>query len=184
MRSALLSFFATATIVAASTLSAHADTVDQFTFTFNGMPLVVFSLPQPLSPTGTTADGSIIFNAPVVFSSEATTDPVETFYSNQGMGGLEVVFMANNTEYGAIAHGPQLFAGADNAPTFSPGTVNLEDGSFAVFGTSYPTTDNSITISQTTSPVPEPSDIMLFGTGFLSLAGLAYRRFQRALRTS
>jgi PEP-CTERM motif len=88
--------------------------------------------------------------------------------------------MANNTEYGAIANGPQLFSGSVSAPSFSPGTVNLDDGSFAVFGTSYPTTDNSITINETTSPVPEPSDVMLFGTGFLGLAGLAYRRFLRA----
>jgi hypothetical protein len=180
MRFTPLSFFATVTIVAGSAISAHADTVDQFTFTFNGLPLITFSLPQPSSPSGTTADGSILFNAPIVFSGEATTDPIETFFSNQGLGGLEVMFIANNTEYGAIANGPQLFSGSVSAPIFSPGIVNLDDGSFAVFGTSYPTTNNSITISETTSPVPEPSDVMLFGTGFLGLAGLAYRRFLRA----
>jgi hypothetical protein len=180
MRSVLLSYFATATFVAASTFFAHADTVDQFTFTINGIPLVTFSLTQPSSPTSTTADGSIIFNAPILFSDAATTDPVETFYSNQEKGGLEVLFTANNTRYGAIAKGPQLFSGTETAPVFSPDTVNLDDGSFAVFATSFPTTDNSITISQTTSPVPEPPNMMLFGTGLFGFALLACRKFLTA----
>jgi PEP-CTERM motif len=56
-----------------------------------------------------------------------------------------------------------------NATNFEPGAANIIDGSVASVGAFAPS-------GTTTRPTPEPSSLMLFGTGLLTVAGALRRK--------
>jgi hypothetical protein len=146
--------------------AAKADTFD-FTVVDSASHTIQFSI-DAAAPV-TAIGGGFQVNAPVAYTLNTVAQGSDTmqFYDLSSGGGLM---------FGSIGqilnlYGPAVFAGTDSAPSFLVGTYNFSGYTF----NNQNTAPYSLTITQTlsnTSPVPEPADILLFGTGLLALAAV------------
>jgi len=154
-------------------LAAKADQMDTFTATGGGN---TFSFTLPASPTNGVLDSTYgnnafyIDNVPVDFNG-TTTDLRVEFFEPSNLGGLNLDNNGTFNLFGNIElFGPQLFTGSPSAPTFTLGTFSLANNGSD--GTPY-----SLTIA---SAVPEPSSLLLLGTGLMGVCGLVRRRIVKA----
>jgi len=128
---------------------AHAATMSDFSAT--GTPYGNISLTLPTSPTPSsfTADSFVLTSVSLIVDGDPATEDI-TFYTSAAGGG--------GGGGGARVMGDQLFSGPTSSPTFLSGSFTVGD---------FP-----VTISSPTSPVPEPSSLLLLGTGILGACGV------------
>jgi hypothetical protein len=165
----ITSCFVLAVFALFSATQAQADTIDNFTYQDAGN---TFSWQLPSSPTILPADiqpGSSFGITDVIYSeNDIPQNPASiVFFSFPNGGGFSL--FDSYTFQGILSSGPQIYSGSEDAPTFLTGTFSLPD----YFGTS-----NGIGIPATLTikSVPEPSSLMLLGTGMLALLGLALKK--------
>lgn len=139
----------------------YAGTIDNFTLTENNSEVFTFSLD---SSRVSTSNGSYFSIHNVAYDFNGIAQTPETFYFyTAGLGGG---VSSSEFSFG----NPQLFSGSTSAPTFLTGVFASYD-----FVVSAPAT---VTITPATSPVPEPSNMILFGTSILGAAGALKRKLR------
>jgi hypothetical protein len=148
---------------ALTTISAHAATIDLFTF--NGPEIVgPLTASIPASPTPASSVAGVSFDLSGIsatFEGNTLTGDV-TFFTAGGAGGGGTIFT-----------GPELFSGLVSSPTFILGTYSLSG--MADLGNGGPElVTGTLTISQA-GAVPEPLPVVMTGTGIFALMWILRR---------
>ena len=152
----LLSLLAAISLFASP--AAHASTIDNFTLTNNSDGSVLtFQLAE--APT-TVIDDYGGFELDDVATSVGPCDFL--FFDASNGGGL-------TADGSGLPYGPQLFSGTDANPMFLLGTFQLSDSP------DLSTDDYTLSISQVAA-TPEPSSLLLLGTGALAAFGIIKRK--------
>ncbi len=170
-------------LLATASLAAHADTF-YYTFTGANVDNFSFSVPSQYGPVNGGNSVKIAFDNVTVDLDGVTTNRQVAFSTPQNLGG--VMFTSATHAYSFI--GPQLFTGVFYKPlpqlpgyftqaTLLSGTYALQEiaGDHLGFGTLVVTGGPP----PVPSTVPEPSSLVLLGTGLAGTLATLRRKLRR-----
>lgn len=169
----LRSLLAAAALVASS-LAAHADTID-YTLTGGGITYT-FSLDQnPLTNPGfyATASDAFVTN-PITVEENGTPVTERIQFAAAGNPNGYCEFALNLSNSVCDANSDNFYSGSSSNPTLLTGTFKFTNSFGAGEAYTLTATDASMAVT------PEPSSIALLGTGLLGMGGLLRKRYTGA----
>jgi hypothetical protein len=148
-----------------------ASTIDSFTVTdgFGTNNTTVYTFTLPASPTPTSSGSNYFFIDGVTVLTNGGNSMVDNLaFLTQSTGGVLIEFATpQGSELFVEDPGAAFFTGSTSAPTFTPGIYLGENDS---------NTGDKVQVVISSSAVPEPGSLALFGTGGLGLVGLIRRK--------
>ncbi len=164
-------FVASAALLAAACSPALADELFTLTSTSGTPTIITFTLPDSVTDT-VDVPGVVMVDGVAVSINGTTADDTLFFVASSFLGGLEI---DKSNGAGTIlldTSGPQLFGGTGGVYTFSSGGPCALTNYFGIG-----TYTNNFSLDITPAATPEPSSLILLGTGLLGVAGVVRRRF-------
>jgi hypothetical protein len=166
MRRLIIGSLLIAVLGLVSASRAQADGVDTFTYSFGGNTFIwqLPASPGPIDPSNFTGVMFAILGVSYTENGLAQIPTEFDFFSFGDLGGFEIIPPTMSGPPPANTFGAQLYSGSTESPTFIPGTYHLNNDS----------PDGPLdTLNIAT---PEPSSLMLLGSGLLALLGFARKK--------
>ncbi len=146
--------------------------IDNFKLT-DGTNVITFSLPSSPTPDQNVDLFLFTMNNVAVDVNGTPENYFISFFTESNFGGL-CITTGDPTciSDGSIINqaGPQLYTGSEAVPTVSLGTFSLTNLGVNTFSSDF--------TLEITSPIPEPSSLLMLSTGMLGLAGAVRRKLR------